>query len=176
MADKTTELTPPRETPVTQPEPHRPMMPAMTTWEEMEAQMDRLFETLMPRGWLRPFHWEPPFMPELPHMEARLPKMDVIERDEEIAIRAEIPGVAKEDLEVSVTDDRITIKGHSRHETEEEKGSYHRRETRRGFFSRTLPLPASVDGDKAHATFKDGILELTLPKMEKAKRVTLKLE
>jgi HSP20 family protein len=145
---------------------------ALSPFEEME----RMFESFFPRGWLRPFRGEwpmgPEFMPTL-----RAPRVDVLDRDNEIVVRAEIPGVSKEDLDVSLTDDTVTIRGTARHEEErEEKGQYYRRELEYGEFSRTVTLPTSVDTNKAAAKFHDGILELTLPKMEGAKRRTVKIE
>ena len=67
-------------------------------------------------------------------------------------------------------DDSVTIRGETRKETKEEKGDYHRCEISHGSFSRTVALPAAVDGAKAAAIFKDGILELTLPKVQATKR------
>lgn len=144
---------------------------AMSPLEEM----DRLFENFLPRGWLRPFRWEWPGWPERMQM-SRMPRVDVIDREDDILVRAEIPGVKKEDLDVSLTDDTVTIRGTSRREEEEEKGQYHRRELEYGEFSRTVTLPAAVDTGKCKATFKEGILEMTLPKAEGAKRRTIRIE
>jgi HSP20 family protein len=79
-------------------------------------------------------------------------------------------------LDVSMTDDAVTLRASIRHEEKEEKGEYYRREMSRGEFQRTLRLPAAVKGEQAKATFKDGILELVLPKMEQAKRKTIRIE
>ncbi len=145
---------------------------ALSPFEEME----RMFESFFPRGWLRPFRGEWPMGPEL--MPAvRVPRVDVIDRDADIMVRAEIPGVKKEDLDVSLTNDTVTIRGTARREAEEEeKGQYYRRELEYGEFSRTISLPTSIDTDKAVAKFQEGILELTLPKMEAAKRRIIKIE
>ncbi len=105
-----------------------------------------------------------------------MPHVDLVERDEEVVLRAEVPGVEKKDIDVSITGNSVTIKGQTRHEEKEEKGEYYRCEISRGAFSRTVALPAQVDPDRANANFKDGILEITLPKVEKAKRRTLKLD
>ncbi len=83
---------------------------------------------------------------------------------------AEMPGVKSEGLDISVTDNSASINGSTSHEEKEEKGDYYRSEISRGTFSRVLSLPSDVDSDKRRATFKDGILELKLPKVEKAKR------
>jgi len=106
----------------------------------------------------------------------KVPKVDVIDREGEVVVKAEIPGVEKKDIDISVGEDAVTIKGEIRHEEKEEKGDYYRCEISRGAFSRTVALPAAVDGAKAKANFKDGVLELTLPKVEKAKRHTIKLD
>ncbi|MBI3774048.1 MAG: Hsp20/alpha crystallin family protein, partial [Gammaproteobacteria bacterium] len=94
----------------------------------------------------------------------------------EIEIRAEIPGVDKKDLEITVTEDALTIKGSTRQENKEEKGNYYRSEISGGIFARTLMLPGSVNADKAKTEFKDGVLKLTLPKVEKAKRRTIRVD
>lgn len=149
----------------------RPGWP-MSPFEEME----RLFERFFGRGWLRPpFGWESPFWSEMARStEIRVPSVDVIDRDEEIVVRAEIPGVDKENLEVSLSDDRLTIKGTSRQEKEEkEAGEFTRRERSRGSFTRMVTLPANVDGEKAKASFKDGVLEMTLPKLKPSKRLRI---
>lgn len=140
-------------------------------------EMDRLMESFFPRQWLRPFRWEMPSWAELgAPLEIRTPRVDVIDRDNDIVVKAEIPGVKKEDLDVSMTDTTVTIKGSTSHEEKQEKGNYYRCEISRGAFSRTVALPANVDTDKAKAVFNDGILELTIPKVEKAKRKSITVE
>ncbi len=134
-------------------------------------EMERLFESFLPRGWLRPARWEWPEWSELAApFEGRAPKVDVVERDEDILVKAELPGVDKKDLDVSVTDNTLTIRATTREETEKEEGEYHRREIVSGAFARSILLPAEVDGDQARASFKDGLLEITIPKVTKARR------
>ncbi len=146
---------------------------ALSPFEEM----DRLFENFSRRGWMRPFHWEWPSLGGLAApFEGKLPRVDIIDREAEIVVRAEVPGVERKDLDVSVTDNTVTLKGSTSHEVKEEKGDFYRCEISRGAFSRTMTLPAEVDGSKARAAFKDGVLELTLPKLEKAKRHSVKLD
>jgi HSP20 family protein len=89
---------------------------------------------------------------------------------------AEIPGVEKKDLDVSLSDSVVTIKGSTSHEGKEEKGDYHRSEISSGSFFRTLTLPADVDGAKAKATFKNGVLELVLPKLAYSRRRSILVE
>lgn len=151
--------------------PARPLTP----FEEMEHMMDRMFGSVFPRGWLRPFRSDRPLLAELA-AEAWLPKVDVIERDEEVVVRAEVPGVDKKDLDISLTQTSVTIKGQSSHEEKEEKGNYYRCEMSRGSFVRTVALPSDIDTEKTKASFKDGVLELTMPKVEKAKRRSIKLQ
>jgi len=145
---------------------------ALSSFEEM----DRMFDQYFRRGWMRPWRFEWPSFPELALPEMKLPKVDVVDREAEVVIKAEIPGVEKKDLDISVGEDSVTIKGSTSHEEKEEKGDYYRREISRGAFLRTVALPATVDGSKAKASFKDGMLELTLPKTEKAKRHSVKVD
>jgi HSP20 family protein len=141
--------------------------------------LDRWFEDLFPRRWLHPFvdraSW-----PSLSELKAPFaghwPKTDIIDHDHEVVVRAELPGVKKEDLEVSVTDRSVTLRATTKHEEKEEKGDYIRRELSSGEYHRTLALPDDVKADAAKAVFKDGILELTLPKVESAKRKSIKVE
>ena len=102
----------------------------------------------------------------------------MVDRDSEIVIRAELPGVKKDDLEVTLSEHTVTIEAHTTREEKEEKEEYYRREMSRGDFQRTLTLPRGVDEAKAKATasFADGVLELTLPKMEKASKRKVKVD
>ena len=151
---------------------HKGPPPATALWDEME----RMFEGVTPRGWLRPFRFDWPTLGELPHVGMKFPRVDIIDRDVEVEVRAELPGVEKNDLDVSLSDNMVTLKGSTRREEREEKGDYYRSEITTGSFARTLPLPGNVDSDRAKATFKDGILVLTVPKMEQSKRHTVPVE
>jgi len=137
-------------------------------------EMDRMMESFFPRRWMQPFRWEMPHFPEL--AELKMPKVDIIDRDTEIVVRAELPGVAKDDIDLSITDNTVTIKATTSHEEKEEKGNYYRCEISRGSFSRTVALPGDVDADNAKASFNDGILELTMPKLEKSHRKNITVE
>ena len=140
-------------------------------------EMDRLFERIVPRGWLRPMGWEPPLLSEFAEpLEMRLPRVDLFDGEENVVIRAELPAVEKKDLEISVNDTSVTIKGKAMREQNEEKGEYYRCEIGIGEFSRTLALPCAVDGSKATAQLKDGMLNLTLPKVEKSKRHAVRID
>ena len=146
---------------------------ALSPFEEME----RMFEGFFPSSWMRPMRWEWPAWAEraMP-FEGRMPKVDVVDREDEVVIRAELPGVEKKDLDVSMTDNTVTIKGSTSKEEKEEKGDYYRCEISRGSFSRTVSLPAQVDAGKSSAKFKDGVLELKVPKKEQEKRRSIKVE
>ena len=136
------------------------------------VEMEQWFESVFPRrGWMRPM-WERPRFGELmAAMEVRFPKMDVLDKEEEIIVRAEVPGMSKDDLDITLMGDCLTIKGQTKHEKkEDEKGRYFRREISSESFERTLTLPAAVDAGKVKSRFTDGVLELTMPKLEKVKQ------
>jgi HSP20 family protein len=144
---------------------------ALSPFEEM----DRLFDAYFSRGWLHPFQWSSLPKATAP-FEGRTPNIDLIDRENEYVIKAELPGVDKKDLDISVTQNAVTIKGSTRSEEKEEKGDYYRCEISRGSYARTMSLPADVDEEHTKATFKDGILELTLPKLKKTKRHNVKID
>ena len=135
-------------------------------------EFDRLFGGNLPaHGW--PTHW--PSWPDFVRGQG-MPPVDVIDRENEVFVRAEVPGVKKDEIDVAVTDNRITIKGEYRKEDKEEKGDYHRSETSYGSFSRTVELPAEVDGTKGKAKFENGVLEVSLPKRAASKKKSIKVE
>ncbi len=142
----------------------------LTPFEEMDSLFDRLTEG----GFLQPFDWRWPDISGFRRLEAHIPRVDVIDREEEVLVRAEIPGMHKDDIEVTLSDDFLTIKGETREE-KEEKGEFFRCEIHRGGFTRTVRLPEEVLGDKARAHFEDGLLEVTIPKSEKTVRRTVKI-
>ncbi len=140
-------------------------------------EMDRLFDNYFSRGWLSPFHFEWPSHRKLAApFEGKTPTVDVIDRENDIVVKAELPGVDKKDIDVSVTSNTVTIKGTTRKEEKEEKDNYYHREISSGSYARTLSLPVDVDEDKAKATIKDGVLELVLPKVVKAKKRNVKID
>jgi HSP20 family protein len=147
----------------------------LMSFEELDRWFDDVFRDFFSRRWLTPFFergW-----PELrTPLEGKWPRVDVIDRDNEICVRAELPGISKENLDVSMSDNTVTIKASTRHEEKEEKGQFYRRELSRGEFQRTLILPTDVKGEEAKASFKDGILELIVPKLQQTERRTIKVE
>ncbi len=103
------------------------------------------------------------------------PKVDVKESDKEITVSAELPGIDDKDLDVSITKDTLTIKGEKKQEKEDKGKDYYRMERSYGSFTRTIPLPAEIDTDKAKAEFKKGVLTVSLPKTAKAIKETKKI-
>ena len=97
------------------------------------------------------------------------PDMDVIENDDNMIVKAELPGFKPENVDVRVEGNLLTIRGEYHAESEKKEGQYHLKERRQSSFSRSIPLPVDVDADKARAEFEHGILTLTLPKNEDAK-------
>ena len=134
-------------------------------------EMDRMFDTMTHRGWLRPFHdmW-PEWVGFGETFGRSTPQVDVIDRDEEILVRAEVPGVDKKDLKVDLTGRQLRIQGERKKEETQEKGELVRSEIAWGTFTRTIGLPEDLDVEKVKADFKDGILEIHLPKTHKTER------
>jgi len=147
------------------------------------AEIERAFDRFFGRGFPSLWHGR-----DFPVMDSlfgdsllefngqRLPNIDVVDRDNEILVRAELPGVEKKDLTISLTDNLLTIKGESKTEKKEEKGDYHRREISSSAFARSFTLPGSVDSTKAAASLKDGVLEITLPKAESSKKRNIEVK
>jgi HSP20 family protein len=140
-------------------------------------ELEHRFENLLGGGFLRTpkFGW--PEWAGFDSMKTEIPKVDIIDQKTNLLVRAEIPGMKKENIDISVSDTSITIKGHSEEESEEkEKENYYRRETSSKSFTRTLSLPCEVQSKDAKANFQDGMLQIILPKAEKAKAQTLRID
>jgi HSP20 family protein len=97
------------------------------------------------------------------------PAVDMVDRKDELVLRADLPGLEEKDIEVTVHDGSVTIRGERKEEAEEKKEDYYCSERSYGVFARTLPLPTGIDADKVKATFKSGVLEVHLPKAKEAK-------
>lgn len=97
------------------------------------------------------------------------PSVDVSETDAAIVVRAELPGLSQDDIELNLQDNVLTLKGEKKQERKDEQENYHRTECCFGSFSRSFSLPATVKQEDIQAKFKDGVLEITLPKAEEAK-------
>ncbi|HEY8354814.1 MAG TPA: Hsp20/alpha crystallin family protein [Methylophilaceae bacterium] len=143
-------------------------------WSDMERVFERLFGRSWPAFWGHEFPAFDTLAAELDH--PRLPNLDIIDQDNEIVVRAEMPGIDKKDVSVSLTDNLLTIKGETRKESRDEKGDYHRREISRASFARTVALPANVDASRAGATLQDGVLEIRLTKAESSRRRTITVQ
>jgi len=127
--------------------------------------MDRLFEDAFIRpGWFAPAWGAAEMLP-----------VDVYETDDQLVVKATVPGVKPEEIEVTVTGDLLTIKGEFKQEEKVEKPNYLRQERRFGSFCRQVGLPAGVSADKAKATFENGVLTLEMPKVEPVKPKTVKV-
>jgi HSP20 family protein len=101
--------------------------------------------------------------------EAWMPAVDVFEKEDKFIVKAEVPGMKEEDIDVSVTGDTLTIKGEKKAESEVKEEDYYRCERAYGSFYRLIPLPSTVDASKIEASYEGGVLEVTLPKAAKVK-------
>jgi HSP20 family protein len=104
------------------------------------------------------------------------PRVDIVENDDNVTLMAEVPGMEKGEIKVSVEDDVLTISGEKKATSKEEKENYIRAEMYRGSFSRSFTLPDYVDSEKIKADYKNGILKVNLPKTEKAKPKEISVE
>lgn len=98
------------------------------------------------------------------------PQIEVFERQGQFIVRADLPGLKKEDVNIEITDDALTLRGERRQEHEEEHEGYYRSERSYGSFFRSIPLPDGVNPDEAKASFRDGVLEISMPAPQRAER------
>jgi HSP20 family protein len=149
-------------------------MEAKREWEHpfgsFQREMNRLFDNFFGGFSLSP--WTPL---ERGVTQAFTPRVDLSETNKEIRVSAELPGMEEKDIDVSLTRDTLTIEGEKKEEKEEKDKDYYRMERSYGSFTRSIPLPVEVDTDKVQATFKKGVLEITLPKTAKAIAETKKV-
>ena len=117
------------------------------------------------------------FKPETDFWEGhtKAPLVDVYEENDAIVLKAEIPGLKKDELDVSIAEDAITLSGKKKEVKEVKKENFYRKEIREGSFFRTIPLPCAIDRDKVKASYKEGILEISLPKAAAEKKKELKV-
>src|SRR5678815_4252445 len=141
--------------------PWRPFMD-LTRWER---DMERVMEDFFGRR-MRP--WFAERWPRTAETELTTPAVDLYEEKDDIVVKAELPGMEKDNIEVNLSDNRLTIKGEKKQEEEVKKEGYYRSERSYGSFVRTLELPRKVQTDKVRAAFKNGILEIRQPKTEEA--------
>jgi HSP20 family protein len=132
----------------------------MRRWGLFDEDLDRMFE-----GFFQPVRWM-----EEAASQNLVPAMDVVERDNEYLVKTEMPGVKKEDIQVSMENGVLTITAETKSEEKEEKeGRLIRQERRYGKYIRSLRLGTEIDSAQVKAAYKDGVLELTLPKAEAVK-------
>lgn len=147
-------------------------MSSLMRWQPMNElvsfrdAMDRLFEDsfIGPRwGWIAP-------------MGAANLAIDMFETKDEVVVKAALPGIKPEEVEVTITGNTLTISGESQEENEVKEKDYIRQERRYGSFTRTVTLPDGLKADKADASFENGVLTLKVPKSEEAKPKTIKVK
>ncbi len=139
-------------------EPFREMM-------SLRNAMDRLFD----ESFVRPSRmWVEEGAAQFP--------VDMYQTDGEVVVKATLPGIKPEEVDITITGDALTIKGEHKEEKEVKEENYIRRERRYGSFTRTVLIPVSVQGDKAEASFEDGVLTLTLPKAEEIRPKQIKVK
>ena len=128
--------------------------------ETLRRQMDQVFDQMLTARESQ-INWKP--------------AVELEDTDNNLILRAQIPGVSAKDLNIRVTQQVVAIDGEKRHENKTENGGYVRSEFRYGKFQRVIPLPVAVVNDKVQAEFKDGILKLTLPKVTEARSQVVKI-
>ena len=144
-------------------------MSNLTRWEPVREMMtlreamDRLFDDAFTR----------PFSPRNGGSTWSSPPIDMYQTDHEVVVKAALPGVKPDEVQINVTGDVLTLRGETKHEEERKDRSWHMREQRWGEFERSIRLPTAVISDKAKADFEDGILTITLPKSEDVKPKTI---
>ena len=135
--------------------PRRDLWDPFAGLAEIQDEMNRLFDTSLRRhgGFDGAFS----------------PAIDVVVGKDNVIVKAELPGLSKDDVSVALQENYLTIKGEKKHEFEQKETNYFVSERAYGSFTRTIELPTTVDAKKIEARFKDGVLEVTLPKTEEAK-------
>ena len=142
-------------------EPFRDMLSSMTAQRDLDRLLRGAFSPAFGEGEVSTRTWAPP--------------VDIYENGDNLVLKAELPGLSPEDVEIRVENNTLYLKGERNFEKEVKEQNYHRVERSYGTFTRTFSLPNSVDADKVAANFKDGVLTLTMPKKEEAKPKTIKI-
>ena len=133
----------------------------------MRRDMDRLWDSFFEdRPMVRRGDW----------MGEWLPSLDLLETKNEFVIKAEVPGMTPKDIDISLAEGVLTIRGEKKQEKEEKEENYHFVERSYGSFSRSIRLPGEVQSEKIKAAYKDGILRVTLPKTEETKKKEVKIK
>jgi HSP20 family protein len=140
----------------------------------LARSMEEFFEDFPPRRWMEsfePMSWQWPMSIDF----ERTLRVEILDREKELIVRAELPGVEKDDIEVTIAGDRLMIEAEREFEEEESKESYYRHELGFGELRRTIALPVEVDAKHIKAELKEGILNVVLPKVQAAERHTVKV-
>jgi HSP20 family protein len=149
---------------------------AFETMSRLEQDMERMFHEF----WRRPFPflslWDQERSWPGKMVSLQMPAVDVYEESDEVVVKAELPGLSKEDIDVTLTDSTLTLKGERKKEEEVKEKNFYRSERSRGSFVRSIELPSEVKTDQTKASFKNGILEIRLPKTEEAKKKFTKVK
>jgi HSP20 family protein len=140
----------------------------------MERDMERMFEDFWTRPWFG-LGWPRRFR-ALEEVAPRAPAIEIYEEKDDVVVKAELPGMKREDLELNISDNLLTIKGEKKKEEEVKEKGYYYSERSYGSFTRTVEIPKDVQTDKVRASFKDGVLEIRIPKTEEAKRKEVKIK
>lgn len=144
-------------------EPYRHRGGLLAPFERMDEVFDEFFRRPFSRG-----IW--PSFPRMFEEREPSPSVDIYEVGDNIIVKSELPGLSKEDIEINLTDDTITLLGEKKKEEKIEKRNYFRMERSYGSFKRSFALPAEVQTNKAKASFTNGVLEVKIPKTEAAKK------
>ena len=156
--------------------------PAMQEWhpfESLRRDVERLFENFDRDPWRFPFRRsvfdiEPLWRREV--SAGATPAVDIVEKDKTYEVTADLPGMDEKNIEVKLVNGDLTIKGEKQEEKEEKKNDYFLRERRFGSFERCFAVPEGVDTDKIEASFKRGVLTITLPKKPEAQTPEKKIQ
>ncbi|MFO0996713.1 MAG: Hsp20/alpha crystallin family protein [Alphaproteobacteria bacterium] len=145
----------------------------------LRDEIDRLFDDFSSSAWNFPFGRRAfslePFWSRQPAPSAIMPVVDMVEKDKEFQITAELPGLDEKDVEVTLSDDVLTISGEKREEKEEKRKGYYMSERSYGSFSRAFRLPDGIDREKIDAKFEKGVLSVVLPKSPEAQKKEKKI-
>ncbi|MBX5135346.1 Hsp20/alpha crystallin family protein [Rhizobium lentis] len=145
-------------------------------FEALRSEIDRLFDGFVPSPWRSSDRSI--FARGFPSLSgwAAAPAVDVIEKDDAFEITAEMPGLDQKNIEVTLSNSYLTIRGEKQEEKEDKQKEYHVSERRYGSFQRTFQIPDGVDANKVDATFTNGVLKVRLPKSADAKKNERKVE
>lgn len=147
--------------------------PPIGTWERA---FDRFFDRMLDDFRRLPSLWGTERWLPGREIGLRVPPVDVYEEGDQVVVKTELPGLGKDDVELTLTEDTLTIRGEKKKEEEVKEEHYHRWERSYGSFMRTVELPVQVKGDEAKADFKNGVLTVRLPKTEEAKRKQVRVK